>query len=68
MSNLAGVIYEIGTAYPSQALGFNPEFLMGSVLLMFLIFLFLLPNVSCVTGFSFLEFPTVFTDVFCSSF
>jgi len=38
MSNLAGVVYEIGTAYPSQAVGFNPEFLMGSVLLMFLVF------------------------------
>jgi hypothetical protein len=29
MRYLAGVVYEIGTAYPSQALGFNPEFLVG---------------------------------------
>jgi hypothetical protein len=34
---------------------------------MFLVFLFLVPNVSCVTGLSFLECPAVFTDVFCSS-
>ena len=68
MSNLAGVVYEIETAYPSQTLGFNPEFLVGSVLLMFLVFLFLVPNVSCVTGLSFLECPAVFTDISCSSF
>ena len=69
MRYLAGLVYEIGTAYPSQALGFNPEFLVGveGVLLMFLVFWFLVPNVSCVTGLSIFECPTVFTDVFCSS-
>jgi hypothetical protein len=51
---VAIVVYEIGTNYPSEALGFNPEFFMGSVLLMFLAFLFLVPNVSCVTAFFFL--------------
>jgi hypothetical protein len=65
---VAIVVYEIATAYPSEALGFNAEFFMGSVWLMFLVFLFLVPNVSCVNGLSFLECPAVFTDVFCSSF
>ena len=60
MSNLAGVVYEIGTAYLSRTVDFNLNFW----LLMFLVILFLVPNVSCVTGLSFLECPAVFTDVF----
>jgi hypothetical protein len=64
---VAIVVYEIGTTYPSEALGFNLKFFMGSVLLMFLAFLFLVPNVSCVTAFFFLECHAVFTDIFCSS-
>ena len=38
MSNMADVILEAGTAYPSRAPEFTPGFFMGSVLLICLVF------------------------------
>jgi len=38
MSNTAGVLWEALTAYPSRAPEFNPVYLVGSVLLIFLVF------------------------------
>ena len=73
MSNMAGVLLEAGTVYSSPAPGFNPRFLVGSVMLCYVLCcavvlfcfpFFFLPNAVSFSGYSFLIATSVFSNVY----
>ena len=74
MSNMAGVLLEAGTVYSSPVPGFNPRFLVGSVMLCYVLccavvlfcflFFFFLPNAVSFSGCSFLIATSVFSNVY----